>query len=1003
MELHGDHLDIIHDVGDVRYLYELRNMSLGQLDITRIIANRDLDGGFDEFASDRLVRVSAMQIEWSPTGGIVGPFRAGDPLEAIEGGVIGSITSEPATYSTDSAPPWLTIAAPADSPSLAGTPPVQGITNFDVVATGDRSRFVDKFPVSLETADVRLYWNSPGLDLRTLVDDRGQISVVIDTTNPAGNPIEFSVVTPSGLGVAIDSGGRFTASRRIGLSEATVRARVQRSGLSTTEEKIYALEPANFLNTRRSERTEAFDIEQAVPARHPQTVVDDAGEQVQRMFASPLTTGFDGLVDVFGRGTTILVRFKERAGSGPLVLVEGVLGLYRDFANTTSAARVVIAGASSAAGSTGAPVLASAPRPRDPLSATASWEIVGIVVTNGSALLTSNGAPIASISDSGIRTADAAGKSLGIGYDPSEAGAVAANTVDFSHVVIHDSPRTADSLRAESTALASGIWIPAPTLLSGPEWGVAPAVFAGHAAFNASAANASLDAEARPEPLDVFALVYASTLPTLPTVDGGWQDVTSELAWPTPGSRGLPTRVSRATIPAAATKVVQLGSSAFAGTTIVAVRSLGVTWSTDSLLDLRSFYANDRTLTRKLVTEGSYLADDVFTCDTPGIVDAQGNVSHTLSTTAARIRVVATVWRNGIRNALERSYDLLGLDTRALFSGAYGSKYAEWREREGGPAPEFLVDSTSGLYLARFQKLNETLSSGLQLRATPAGFTVTVRMKRTGVGAATAEYIVSNYSNDGNLFVGFIGSECFLWSSRIGQGEVRKQQNTFSSNAWAVYTFTITTTTCRLYEDGILRCQIDHASNTPEQSLGPASFFNNILKNRPIEWDVSHILLHDSALSAPEIAVLGTKFPFVWATQPDLPLAPIGKALNTYFHASVATAYSFISGPGGLETYNVVAHRDDLGVTATQTQLYFLRSVEGDRFAADYCLGKFDRIYNNVSKRVFAISGPLGDDNGGAFWVLIRPIALTDMVIEAVHAEPSQPNTRLDRVQIRRP
>ena len=391
---------------------------------------------------------------------------------------------------------------------------------------------------------------------------------------------------------------------------------------------------------------------------------------------------------------------------------------------------------------------------------------------------------------------------------------------------------------------------------------------------------------------------------------------------------------------------------------------LGTVWSSE-FRDVRPLYADDATLAWPIPYPPAASELDAagttapkITYDEPGSIDTQGRLRASIGNSRERARVVATVWRDGMRESIERTIPLLTLSTKALFSGSRGSALVEWRERAGGPVPEFVVDESDQLYQARFRNQGETLDGGFQMRATPTGLSITARLKRYGT-QERYEYLMSNYDAGGSsVYVGFTASSLFLWSKRVGQPEIREQDQMFATDAWGVYTVTITTSTVRLYEDAVLRLQIDHDSGTSDQPLGPAHLF----KDQPIKWDVSHLLKHNRELGGGELETLMGSLPFVWASPVLLPHLLIGQQALARIHASPAKSYALrsLTPSKWLKLYNVRFHSDTNGATPTSTNIYWYKGQgDGDAVFHDIELGLYNRIYCNArqgSNRVFRIA-----------------------------------------------
>ena len=401
-------------------------------------------------------------------------------------------------------------------------------------------------------------------------------------------------------------------------------------------------------------------------------------------------------------------------------------------------------------------------------------------------------------------------------------------------------------------------------------------------------------------------------------------------------------------------------SAAFGeGVLVCAARILGTIW-TSEFEDVRPLYADDTTLAWPVsdatAAEGSTVPQ--ITCDEPGGLDTQGRLRASIVGSRESARIVATAWRDGVRESIERTIPLLTLNTKALYSGSRGSAFVEWRERAGGAAPEFVVDDADHLYQARFRNQGETLDGGFQLRATPAGVSITARLKRYGT-QERFEYLMSNYDSDGSsVYVGFTATSLFLWSKRVGQAEIRKQDDTFATDAWGIYTVTITATSVCLYEDGVLRLQIDHDPGTEEQPLGQAQLF----KDQPVEWDVSHLLKHDRELAGGEVETLMGSLPFVWASPELFPKLAIGQPADARIHASPAESYALrsLTPSKWLRLYNVRFHSDTNGATPSSTNIYWYKGQgDGDAVFHDIELGLYNRIYCNArqgSNRVFRIA-----------------------------------------------
>ena len=483
------------------------------------------------------------------------------------------------------------------------------------------------------------------------------------------------------------------------------------------------------------------------------------------------------------------------------------------------------------------------------------------------------------------------------------------------------------------------------------DWESSPAELLGHPLFRCVSA-AELTIQARSAPCELTAFV-ADTGVGLPRDTFQWTNVTANLTWPG-APQSLP-QIWRAQVPANTEVSAAFGE----GVLVCAARILGTIW-TSEFEDVRPLYADDTTLAWPVsdatAAEGSTVPQ--ITCDEPGSLDTQGRLRASIVGSRESARIVATAWRDGVRESIERTIPLLTLNTKALYSGSRGSAFVEWRERAGGAAPEFVVDDADHLYQARFRNQGETLDGGFQLRATPAGVSITARLKRYGT-QERFEYLMSNYDSDGSsVYVGFTATSLFLWSKRVGQAEIRKQDDTFATDAWGIYTVTITATSVCLYEDGVLRLQIDHDPGTEEQPLGQAQLF----KDQPIEWDVSHLLKHDRELAGGEVETLMGSLPFVWASPELFPKLAIGQQADARIHASPAESYALrsLTPSKWLKLYNVRFHSDTNGATPSSTNIYWYKGQgDGDAVFHDIELGLYNRIYCNArqgSNRVFRIA-----------------------------------------------
>ena len=160
MQFHADHLDISRDIGDVRYLFEVRAPKNGNVDITRIRAERDASGGgFDKVTTDRLVQVSTMLLRWTLSQQIERPLHIATAIDATPGALVALSTSEPVRLTLERAPAWLSLTPTGPTtaqPSLSGTPDAQAVSNISIVATGMRSKTTNRLDLTLDVADVRM-------------------------------------------------------------------------------------------------------------------------------------------------------------------------------------------------------------------------------------------------------------------------------------------------------------------------------------------------------------------------------------------------------------------------------------------------------------------------------------------------------------------------------------------------------------------------------------------------------------------------------------------------------------------------------------------------------------------------------------------------------------------------------------------------------------------------------------------------------------------------------
>ena len=476
--MRDDDLIMFRDTANRRTAFQIRTVG-GRVDVTRLILTRDATGNnFNEVTSTPLVRVSKLNVTWDPAGGVLGPYSVTTPVSAT---AISTVASEAVSYSLIKAPAWATISP--RTPQILGTIPYEGLFQFSAVAKGLKSSDASVLPLTIEAVDVRLSWPAIS-DLQAWYNDRGQLSYNLGLTNPENHLITYKILQPTNataLGIAVAADGTVTASQRIGFASTQIQARTERRGLFTEEDRTFTLKPANFLRTRDSRRSAVFDIEQPTPASHPQTVLDPfnlsqapgTGETVQRLTSSTAPArGFVGKVDVFARGTTILVRFRERTSSNaPIIDLPGVARLY------SRQGTVYVGTLQVGSSSTANLIPTTVPR----TSGGAAWETVGISVATGSSSASANGETgIAPVQTSTLQTAL---KDLAIGYLVGDNLSTAVlHDIDISHVYVMDNAYTAEETAAETGALAHGIRTTQRILrrVDGASWGTAHTAIHGH-------------------------------------------------------------------------------------------------------------------------------------------------------------------------------------------------------------------------------------------------------------------------------------------------------------------------------------------------------------------------------------------------------------------------------------------------------------------------------------------------------------------------------------------
>ena len=125
--------------------------------------------------------------------------------------------------------------------------------------------------------------------------------------------------------------------------------------------------------------------------------------------------------------------------------------------------------------------------------------------------------------------------------------------------------------------------------------------------------------------------------------------------------------------------------------------------------------------------------------------------------------------------------------------------------------------------------------------------------------------------------------------------------------------------------------------------------------------------------------------PPAWTTGSALSDYELGTLANINLAATRATSYLATSGPGSwVRSFDVFSHRDDFGVSADKksTELYWRRdSKDGNAaWAALNTAPSFNRLYNDVTKRVFAIIPGTFSGANDTYWKInIGTFTKTDM------------------------
>jgi F5/8 type C domain/Putative Ig domain len=283
------------------------------MDVTRIMQMRGPAGSlenFDAIDAQTMAVVSRVYVDWhSATLDVFPPTPVTQPLDPSTYRVYG-VSNEPLRYSLAGTPPaWLAIDPIGGT--MSGTPTAQGTFSFGVVARGTKSGDTAQKTIAVPASDLRIAWADGITDLRGSYTTAGQVAIPLDATNPSGNVVSLTIAGAAPPGVSVTPDRRLVASRRIGVTSATVRASVANRGLDAYVDRTFALLAAKFLRTTFSISSTTFEIDHPDPNKHPVEILDGLAKAQRLSTIGP--SGFQGTTSIVSGGWSVLVRYRPRS------------------------------------------------------------------------------------------------------------------------------------------------------------------------------------------------------------------------------------------------------------------------------------------------------------------------------------------------------------------------------------------------------------------------------------------------------------------------------------------------------------------------------------------------------------------------------------------------------------------------------------------------------------------------------------------------------------------
>ena len=544
---------------------------------------------------------------------------------------------------------------------------------------------------------------------------------------------------------------------------------------------------------------------------------------------------------------------------------------------------------------------------------------------------------------------------------------------DLSHLVVFDGPQPAHPVSTHSALAAHGIEIaPADSTRAGimeadgtSEWGTVPREFEG-LPFVEPGGSACVIVEARRNPLAVYSLAPAGSEPA-PVAGGTWTDITGdvEARW-AGGGVGDTVAVWRTEVQPETRVEISVRES----DTLVFSREFA-RWSAETFKDVRPFYGKDGTVRQDMVLANIAAPDEtaVFAGDTPDLVSPDGALVASTRTSPAKVDVTAQAWRDGIRQTLAVSIPLLNSESRELYSGGDGSAYAIWKPSDEANPPTFTTtDATGAFYMCHIANLQQGLLTG-PWTVTAYGLTIVVRYKR---GQATGRVftfgdgkILANMSANGNV-------NLILDDGSPTRTELSAQHSTSTGN-WVVYAFVAGPDWMAIYEDGQMIAQGAHTVTVADAVLPQLVLFGapGIVCLEPY---LSHARLYNHALSASEVLDATMSMPLLWSTPADLGSVARGDTyVQQRLQASVGASYAPVGEDPGIDAFQIRLVSDAKfanHLTETRAGVYFYKSEDGARFWEAARSGKYNRVYNGITRRVFRfIAGVTGATDQHVIWM----------------------------------